>query len=58
MGWVKQTIGREREEKGVIVAKTISDKLRYAVSVFPNLNLFEYEVEFHLRPANSLSTAN
>lgn len=55
MGWVKQTIGKDRDVRGVIVAKTITDNLRYAVSVFPNVSLFEYEVEFHLKPAHSLA---
>jgi len=58
MGWVKQTIGKDRDVRGVIVAKTISDKLRYAVSVFPNVSLFEYEVEFHLKPAHSLAKSS
>jgi endonuclease len=39
---------------GVVVAKEISESLRYAVSVVPNVSLFEYEVEFHLKPSNSL----
>lgn len=55
MGWVKQTIGKDREVNGVMVAKEISENLRYAVSVVPNLSLFEYEVEFHLKPANDVS---
>lgn len=55
MGWVKQTIGRERNVFGVIVAKTINQNLQYAVSVVPNVALFEYQVEFHLRPAHGFS---
>src|ERR1043166_82457 len=39
---------------GVIVAKSISENLRYAVSVVPNVYLYEYEVESHLRPAHEL----
>lgn len=56
MGWVRQTIGRDHEVFGVIVAKSISENLRYAVSVVPNVHLFEYEVEFHLRPAHHLAS--
>jgi RecB family endonuclease NucS len=52
MGWVRQTIGKDREVNGVVVAKEISDGLRYAVSVVPNVTLFEYEIEFHLKPAH------
>jgi hypothetical protein len=54
MGWVHHTIGAQKTVYGIIVAKRISDNLRYAVSVMPNVNLFEYEVEFHLKAANDL----
>lgn len=54
MGWVGHTIGRDRKVLGVIVSKTISENLRYAVSVVPNVSLFEYQVEFHLKPAHQL----
>jgi len=49
MGWVRQTVGKGRKVRGVIVAKAISERLRYAASVFPNVSLFEYKVEFHLK---------
>lgn len=52
MGWVKQTIGVGKKVYGVIVAKSINDRLRYAISVVPNVSLFEYEVEFRLKSAN------
>ena len=54
MGWVKQTIGKGKQVRGVIVAKTISDNLRYAVTVIPNVSLFEYEVRFTLNPVTGL----
>lgn len=54
MGWVQQTIGKGQEVSGVIVAKSISDNLRYAASIVPKVHLFEYEVEFHLKPAHEL----
>ena len=49
MGWVKQTIGKGQKVRGVIVAKTISENLRYAVAVIPDVSLFEYDVSFHLK---------
>jgi endonuclease len=54
MGWVQQTIGRGRNVSGVIVARSISENLRYAASIVPNVHLFEYEIEFHLHPAHDL----
>ncbi len=55
MGWVKETIGKDRKFSGVIVAKEIGSFLRYAVSVMPNVILFEYEIEFHLKPVGAQS---
>lgn len=56
MGWVQQTIGKGHDVNGVIVAKEISMSLRYAISVVPNISLFEYEIEFHLKPAHDISS--
>ncbi len=53
MGWVEQTIGKGKRVNGVIVAKQIADNLRYAVSVMPNVALFEYRVEFNLEPVGA-----
>ena len=38
---IKQTIGKEREVSGVIVAKSISENLRCACSIVPNVFLYE-----------------
>jgi hypothetical protein len=55
MGWVKQTIGKDKAVRGVIVAKTITDSLRYSIAVVPNVSLFEYEVSFALKPAQAFA---
>lgn len=55
MGWVKQTIGRAKSVRGVIVAKSIDERLRYAGSVIPGVTLLEYSVEFRVRDASELS---
>ncbi|HEY85017.1 MAG TPA: DUF91 domain-containing protein [Chloroflexi bacterium] len=55
MGWVSDTIGKGKEVNGVIVAKTIGDRLRYSASVVPKVYLFEYQVEFHLKEANAIN---
>lgn len=54
MGWVSQTIGAGKATHGIIVAKQVSDTLRYAACVVPNVSLFEYEVSFQLHPASAL----
>ncbi len=53
MGWVAQTVGKGQNVRGVIVARAISENLRYAVSVIPNVSPFEYKVEVHLTQVNS-----
>jgi endonuclease len=55
MGWVKQTIGNGKDVYGVIVAKAISEKLKFARTVVPNVYLFEYEVSFTLKQAHDLA---
>lgn len=54
MGWVKHTIGRDHPVRGVIVAKTIDTRLRYAATVVPNVTLLEYDVRFELRDAGGI----
>jgi len=58
MGWVRKTIGKGQNVRGVIVAKTISDNLRYAAGVIPDVSLFEYDVSFQLKPAPAFSAAH
>jgi hypothetical protein len=58
MGWVQQTIGKGHEVFGIIVARSVGENLRYAASIVPNIHLFEYGVEFHLRPAHDLNSAS
>ena len=55
MGWLKQTIAKDKPVKGVIVAKSISENLRYAASIVPQVHLFEYQVAFSLRSAHEIS---
>jgi endonuclease len=58
MGWVKQTIGKGKDVYGIIVAKTISEKLKFARTVVPNVYLFEYQVSFALTQAHDLSVGH
>lgn len=54
MGWVKQTIGKGKTVRGIIVAKSISDSLKYSIAAVPDVSLYEYEVSFQLKPAQAL----
>lgn len=49
MGWVKKNLSNNMENvHGVIIAKSINDRLKYAVSVTQNISLFEYSMNFDI----------
>lgn len=48
MGWVKQTLGCS-DVKGVIIAGSYDQKLAFALSAVPNVEVFLYEVNFELK---------
>ncbi len=50
MGWIKKNLSQNKEVFGIIVAKSIDEKLRYAVSQVSNVSLFEYELNFNINP--------
>jgi hypothetical protein len=52
MGWVKQTIGKDKKVRGAIVAKQITPSLKYAITAIPDTSLFEYEIRFQLTPVS------
>lgn len=56
MGWVKKTIGAGKVVNGIVVAKSVNEKLRYAASVMNNVYLYEYKVQFFLNEANKISS--
>jgi len=53
MGWVKRELANTKRVRGVVVARSIDDKLRYAAAAVPNLSLFEYDIRFELRQIES-----
>jgi len=54
MGWVKRSLAGDRQVTGVVVAKTVDDKLRYAASVVSNTVMFEYSMSFALHPSTTV----
>ena len=52
LGWVKKNLAQSREVYGVIVAKDMDEKLRFAALLVPNVSLLEYEVDFRLKTAS------
>jgi hypothetical protein len=49
MGWVTANLAAGSEVRGVVVARSIDDRLRFAAAVMPNVVLLEYEMDFSVR---------
>jgi Endonuclease NucS C-terminal domain len=50
MGWVKHTIGKDRAVSGVIVAKNITEKLKLAALVLPNVHRRRFSIRGGVSP--------
>lgn len=48
MGWITQNLANGKKVKGIIVANKMDDKIKYAVSIIPDVTLYEYEMKFEL----------
>ena len=48
MGWVKENLNDDNV-KGIIVAGSYDERLNYAQSMLPNIEVFLYEVNFNLK---------
>lgn len=52
MGWLNKHRAGGKTVSGIIVAREIDERLKYAVSVVPNVSVFEYTVRFDLQQIN------
>jgi len=52
MGWIKRNLAMNKQVKGVIVAKSVDEKLKYATYTIPGISLFEYELNFKIKSLN------
>lgn len=50
MGWIETHLAKGKTVSGVIVANSISDKLKYAAKVAPRVQLMEYRLTVSLAP--------
>lgn len=57
MGWVQKHMANGNTVRGVIVAQKVTEKLKYAVSIFPMISLFEYEISFSIKSAGLMDSA-
>jgi len=46
MGWVKRELSEGRPVRGIIVASSFHERVKYAVEAMPNVSLKSYEVRF------------
>ena len=52
MSWVREKLADEKKVNGIIVAQSIDDRLRRSTSMIPEVELFEYELQFELTPVS------
>lgn len=50
LGWVKRHLANSRRVRGLIIAKHISDRIRYALADVPDVTTREYELKITLAP--------
>jgi hypothetical protein len=48
MGWVKANLAADKKVEGIIVASKMDDKIKYAVTMVPEVSLYEYVMNFEL----------
>jgi hypothetical protein len=58
MGWLRETLAKEEgvAVRGLIIAESVSDQLKYSASAVPGLHLATYSIAFSLRPTALAST--
>jgi len=50
MGWVRRHLSNNRDVRGIIVAQTMDEGLKYAASENQKIKLLQYELSFKLAP--------
>jgi len=49
MGWINQSFTKKEKVRGIIVANNFDEKIKYAVSLIPDIALKQYELKFNFR---------
>ncbi len=57
MGWVKRHLAEGKRVRGFIVARNISDRVRYAVADIPHVSLKAYELSVAVRDLPSIDAS-
>lgn len=57
VGWVKRNLAGGKPVRGLIIARHISDRIRYALADVPDVSSREYELNITLRPVPNIDSA-
>jgi hypothetical protein len=50
MGWIRKNLAGEKRTRGMIVASKITEDLKLAAAVIPNVSLVEYQMALTFKP--------
>lgn len=57
VSWVKRHLAKGKKVRGIIIAKSISDKIRYALADLENIEAHEYNMNISLKAVPHIDTA-
>lgn len=57
MTWVRTELANGKNVRGVLVARSFDEKVRYAAAAVPDVMLFEYEMDFKLKPLMAVGSS-
>jgi hypothetical protein len=58
IAWVRQHLAKPKQQvEGLIIAQSVDEKLRYAVSELPHVKVMEYRVSFDLHAVSPVASA-
>jgi len=50
LGWVHENLGKTKKVEGLLVARSASEELKYAIKALKDCKLFTYEMQFKFSP--------
>jgi len=52
LGWVHENLGKNKKVEGLLIARSASEELKYAVNALKNCKLLTYEIQFKFTPVS------
>lgn len=50
IGWIQENLAKGKKVEGLLIARSASEELKYAVKALKNCKLFTYEIQFKFTP--------